>query len=274
MRLLLSGLAVSAGFYLALLLLVYLFQRQFLYYPDQARPGTSQITESHFELVPVGSAADSDLKSLWRPPARADAPVILFFHGNAGSIFNRIPIFQALADKGAGMLAVGYPGYGGNAGQPTEAALYAAAHSNYEWLVGQDIPQRRIVIVGESLGSGVATYLATESKAAGLILIAAYTGIDDMAQRQFPIFPARWLVRDRYRSIDRIAAIDMPLVWIHGTADELIPFAMGQSLFDRAAEPKMAIPVEGAGHNDLWANGTATVVRTAALKLVLENNRP
>ena len=109
---------------------------------------------------------------------------------------------------------------------------------------------------------------AVDNTAAGLILEAAYTGMDDMAQQQFPYLPARWLIKDRYRSRDRIADIDMPLSWIHGTADELIPFAMGQKLFDAAREPKTAHPIAGGRHNDLWTRGIAEIVRADAVRFV------
>lgn len=267
MRMLLGGVAISFGIYLVLLLLVYLFQRQFLYFPDQSVPSELHLSQMDFTEIVVRSDADNDLRSLWRAPKSKDGPVILFFHGNAGSHYQRVPIYQALAEQGAGVLAAGYPGYGGNPGSPSEQALSDAAVANYDWLIEHEIAPKRIVIVGESLGSGVATKLATQVDAAGLILLAAYTGMDDMAQRQFPIFPAKWLVKDRYRSLDQIDQINMPLSWIHGSKDELIPFAMGKRLFDAAKEPKFSHPIEDGGHNDLWALGATIIVRTEANRL-------
>ncbi|WP_343759345.1 alpha/beta hydrolase [Parasphingorhabdus litoris] len=202
--------------------------------------------------------------SLWRAPADQTKPVIIHFHGNAGSMASRLPIYQALAQDGAGVLAVGYPGYGGNPGKPSEEAFYAVAQANYDWLLAADYDPDRIVIAAQSLGTGVATWLASKNDAAGLILEAAYTGMDDMAQRQFPILPARLLIKDRYRSIDRIDQINMPLSWIHGTNDELIPFVMGQTLFDAAKGPKFAHPIKNGGHNDLWMRGIDILVRRDA----------
>ncbi|MFK7842290.1 MAG: alpha/beta hydrolase [Sphingorhabdus sp.] len=269
MRILLTGLAILIGLYLVLLFLVYVFQRQFLYFPDQSVPSENQLNQIGIASVLIGSGPDGDVRSLWQEAGTSGSPVILFLHGNAGSHYHRIPIYQALAEDGAAVLGVGYPGYGGNAGSPTQATLFQIAQDNYDWLIEQGIPPSQIVIVGESLGSGVATHLASQNRAAGLILAAAYTGMDEMAQRQFPIFPARWLIKDRYRSIDRISDIEMPLVWIHGTNDELIPFAMGQRLFDAAGAPKEAFAIEKGGHNDLWQKGADQIVREASRKILL-----
>lgn len=269
MRILLTGLALLIGLYLVLLLLVYVFQRQFLYFPDQSAPSENQLNQMGMASVLIRSGPDGDIRSLWQEPRTSESPVILFLHGNAGSHYHRIPIYQALADDGAAVLGVGYPGYGSNAGSPTQTALFQIAQENYDWLIQQGIQPNRIVIVGESLGSGVATHLASENGASGLILAAAYTGMDEMAQRQFPIFPARWLIKDSYRSVDRIASIDMPLIWIHGKDDELIPFAMGQRLFDAGSAPKEAFAVEKGGHNDLWQRNADKIVREASSKLVL-----
>lgn len=270
MRLIWAGLATFIGMYLILLLLIYVFQRQFLYFPDQSVPAAIAVKRMGVEAVVIRSGPDGELKSLWQEPKSPDSPVILMFHGNAGSHFHRIPIYRALAADGAAVLGAGYPGYGGNAGTPGETELFQAAQENYEWLIQRGIKPARIIIIGESLGSGVAAHLASRNDAAGLVIIAAQTGMDEMAQRQFPIFPARWLVKDRYRTIDRIGGIDMPLIWIHGTADQLIPFAMGQRLFDAAEVPKTAYPIKNAGHNDLWDRGIDQIIRDAAITLAAD----
>lgn len=274
MRTILAGLAISIGIYLVLLLLIYLFQRQFLYFPDQSVVSENYLDQMGVTAVVVRSGQDGDHRSLWIEPGAADAPVFLFLHGNAGSHYHRIPIFQALAQDGAAVLGVGYPGYGGNAGTPNEAQLYQAAQTNYDWLIRKNIKADRIVIVGESLGSGVAVHLASQNRAAGLILIAAHSGMDELAQQQFPIFPARWLVKDRYPSLDHIHRINMPLVWIHGTRDGLIPFAAGQRLFDAARDPKVAHPIRNAGHNDLWDQAIDRIIRKVSIGLTTRPSEP
>lgn len=272
MRMILTGLAISAGLYLVLLLLVYVFQRQFLYFPDQSVPAGSHLGKMGVTAVVVSSARDGELRSLWQPPKAPRSPVLLFFHGNAGSHFHRIPIFQALARDGAAVLGVGYPGYGGNAGTANETELYQAAQENYDWLIRKGFKSDRIILIGESLGSGVAAHLASKNDAAGLILIAAHSGMDQIAQRQFPLFPARWLLKDRYAILEDIDRVDMPLIWIHGTSDELIPFAAGRRLFDAGRDPKEAYPVPDGGHNDLWARGVDQIIREVSIRLTANAN--
>ncbi len=268
MRALLASLAISAGLYFAIVALAYSFQRDLLYFPSQTVLSEKQLEEADFEAVKIASKGAAELLSLWRPPADPTKPVVIHFHGNAGSLAVRLPIYQAMAQDGAGVLAVGYPGYGGNPGVPSEEAFYAAAQAHYDWLLVQGYGADRIVIAAQSLGTGVAIWLASRNEASGLILEAAYTGMDEMAQRQFPILPAKLLIKDRYRSIERIDQIDMPLIWIHGTNDELIPFAMGQRLFDAAKEPKIAQPIKNGGHNDLWMRGIDAMVRDGAQRFV------
>ncbi len=267
MRVVSTGIAICVGIYLLLLLLVYVFQRQLLYFPDQSVPPQSHLDTMGVTTVEVRSGLDAVLQSLWIAPKASDAPVLLFLHGNAGSHFDRIPVYQALAREGAAVLGVGYPGYGGNSRAPNEAELYEAAQINYDWLIQKGINSQQIIIIGESLGSGVAAHLASQNEAAGLIMIAAHSGIDEMAQRQFPVFPARWLVKDRYPSLEHIDHINMPLFWIHGTKDELIPFAVGQRLFDAAREPKAAFPIKNGGHNDLWSRGIDGIIRDISVRL-------
>lgn len=264
MRFFLVSLVVVAGLYLLLVALAYGFQRSLLYFPDQYVLSEKELGEVRFDTVDIVIEGSGELISLWRPPTDESKPVIVHFHGNGGSVAARLSIYQAMAQEGAGVLAVGYPGYGGNSGAPSEDTLYAAAQANYDWLIGEGYGADRIVIAAQSLGTGVATWLASRNEASGLILEAAYTGMDDMAQRQFSLLPAKLLIKDRYRSIDRIQKIDMPLSWIHGTNDDLIPFTMGQRLFDAAQEPKIAHPIRYGGHNDLWMRGIDALVRSDA----------
>jgi len=213
------GLAAICVFYLMVLALAYVFQRSLLYFPSQQRLSVQQVADIGFQTVEIEVPDVGGLESIWRVPSNRHYPVIIHFHGNGGSIADRFPIYHAMAKNGVGVLAAGYPGYGGNPGSPSEEAFYLSAQSQYDWIITQGYKPEQIVIVGQSLGTGVATWLAANNKAAGLILEAAYTGMDDMAQNQFPYLPAKLLIKDRYRSLDRIDQIDMPFSWIHGTDD-------------------------------------------------------
>ncbi|MEO9470443.1 alpha/beta hydrolase [Parasphingorhabdus sp.] len=269
-RIAVIALAGMGGLYLVLLLLIYSFQRNLMYFPDQAVSSDAVLSAAGFERISIDSDDFEPLVSLWQPPSAPEKPVILHFHGNAGSVFHRIPLYQQMAADGAGVLAVGYPGYGGNGGEISEGNFHQTARANYDWLIEHGIEPKRIIIAGQSIGSGSATRLAAEKDAAGMILEAPFTGTDDIAARQFPYFPVRLLMKDSFRNVDLIAGIDMPLVWIHGTADEVISFEIGQLLFDRAEQPKTAFPIKNGGHNDLWDRGIGKIIRDEAARLSRE----
>ncbi len=260
-----------AGLYLCMLGLVYVFQRNFMYMPDTQRFSPEEVELQGFEPVEIVSG-DVTLQSWWSAPADDSKPVIIHFHGNGGALAGRANMYRELASSGAGVLAVGYPGYGGNPGDIGEERFYQAARANYRWLRDQGFRGPDIVIAGQSVGTGPATYLAAKTNAAGLILEAPYTSMADMAARQMPVFPARWLVKDRYDSLSRIADIDMPLVWIHGERDGLIPVEMGQQLFDAASEPKCAYRIEKGGHNDLWILGIGRIIGEQAQSIKADKN--
>lgn len=156
--------------------------------------------------------------------------------------------------EGWGYAALSYRGFGGSEGTPGEAANVIDALAVYDWVVAQGISPDRIIIFGESLGCAIAVRVAADRDAAGLFLQAPFDSALALARTQMPALLPDLILRDRYLSIDYIAAIDMPLLWLHGTADQVIPVSHGQRLFDTAVQPKQAIIVESAGHNTLFAN--------------------
>ncbi|MEM1132316.1 MAG: alpha/beta hydrolase [Pseudomonadota bacterium] len=263
-----KGLLTILIAYMAFTLLIWSLQRQMLYYPEAELLSSEMLAQTGFASVAIPYDQDDTLTAYWKPASDSDQPVFLHLHGNAGNIAGRLPIYQILAEDGAAVLAVGYPGYGGNSGQPNEEAFYAAAEAHYSWLIAQGIAPQRIVIFGQSIGTGPAVWLAAQHQAAGLMLEAPYTGIDDIAAQRFPFLPARWLVKDRYRNIDRIGKIDMPLLWIHGRQDDLIPYSMGEELFAAAQAPKTAMTLDQAGHNDIWAFPIGAAIRREALNFI------
>ncbi len=260
------SLAVMLTLYCAAMLALWIFQRSFFYLPDQSQATPQQLQAAGFAEIAVEIPDIGPMTSYWRPPADPSMPVFLHLHGNAGNAARRLPLYQTLAEEGAGVLGVGYPGYGGNPGKPGEMPFFAASLAHYNWLIGRGITAGRIIIFGQSIGTGAATWLATENCAAALFLEAPFTGLDDVAARQLPYFPVGWLTADRFRSAERIGKINMPLLWIHGKQDDLIPFAMGARLFDIAKQPKRALSLDQAGHNDIWAYPIAPALRQQAAK--------
>jgi fermentation-respiration switch protein FrsA (DUF1100 family) len=192
------------------------------------------------------------------PPAPADsARWVLVLHGNAGNLATpgRPEHDRQLHDLGLGILAPDYRGYGESEGKPSEAGLYADARSAYEFLRDSlGIPPNRIVIYGHSLGSAVATHLATSVDAAGLILEGSFTSVADLGQEIYPWVPVRWLSRNRFDSKGHSGNLRMPLLMIHGRNDMTVPPAPGPAAVSAAPGPKTFLEVPG-GHDDAFETG-------------------
>jgi pimeloyl-ACP methyl ester carboxylesterase len=176
--------------------------------------------------------------------------VVAYFHGNGEDLADSMPMVSLLRSLGVGVLAVEYPGYGIAGGFPSEDGAYAAAESALAWLRSdRGIDSDRVILLGQSLGSGVASEMAKRGLGARLVLISPFTSIAAMARRIVPFFPAMF-VRHRFDTEEKAPAIDLPVLIIHGTQDEVVPFDMGERLarvFPRAR----FVPIAGAQHNDL-----------------------
>ncbi len=205
-------------------------------------------------------APDGTRLVLWVAPPDDGKPVIAYFHGNAGSVGHRAGRFKWMRDRGWGVVALAYRGSGGSEGGPSEMAFGIDARAVYDALpalIGQPVTGARIVLYGESLGSGVAVTLASERPVGGVILETPYAALDDLVQEMFPIVPVKALgmLHDPFRSIDRIERIHAPLLIMHGTWDAVIPFHQATRLFDAAADPKWYRWFERGRHYDLWRRG-------------------
>lgn len=244
--------ALALGGYLALTGVVFLMQRTLLYPAGSVVPELAKAGVDGLEAVTTPTADGLTLIHWYRPPATPEAPVVAVFHGNAGHMGDRVPKLGPLLDEGYGLFFASYRGYGGNPGKPTEADLIADSRGVLAWLEDQGIGAGRTVLYGESLGTGVAVALATESAVAGLILEAPYTSIAELSQHHYWYLPARWLILDPWDSLARIPQIGAPLLVVHGERDPTVPLRYGRRLFAAAPEPKEMLEIEGGGHVDLY----------------------
>jgi uncharacterized protein len=229
---------------------LFLFQRQLLYRPSKTRPGLGDLALLGVREVTLTTEDGLSLFSWYLPP-RAGRPVIAYFHGNGGHIGYRAERLRRFAGEGYGVLLAEYRGYAGNPGTPSEAGLYADAEAALGFLAVQQIAPSRLVLWGESLGSGIAVYLAVRREVAGVILEAAFASVAAAAQHRYPFAPAALLVRDRFDSHSRIGRITAPLLVLHGERDMIIPVKHGRALLDAATAPKEGWFAPGAGHQNL-----------------------
>jgi fermentation-respiration switch protein FrsA (DUF1100 family) len=240
-------------------------QRSLLFRPFFATDDPAQAGLPQAVRVATQTADGLRLTHWYAPPRDPGAPILVFFHGNAGHVAWMADKARPFLQAGMGVFLTGYRGYSGNPGSPSEAGLYADARSAIDWLAAH-AAGHPLALYGESLGSGVAVQMATERAVGAVVLEAPYTSIPDVAERRYPLVPVQLLARDRFDSKSKIAAIGAPLLVIHGELDTLVPPAQGRALFEAAKEPKAAAFIPEAGHNDLyaWGAGAKAVAFVAA----------
>jgi len=215
--------------YCAVMAFMAVNQRSFLYVPAPAWQAPADYGLPQAERREIRAADGTPLLGWWIAPKRADAPVYLYFHGNADGLNRRATRFGYLAQNGAGVLAISYRGYGGSGGHPKEADLLADAATIHAALAAE-FPASRIIAFGESLGTGVALHLASTRPVAGVLLDSPYLSILHRAQATYPWLPVAWLLTDTFRSDLWISGVNAPILILHGTADDLIPNADSERL--------------------------------------------
>ena len=200
-------------------------------------------------MMPVETTAADGISVIhWYAPPQPGQAVVVLFHGTGGNVTALEPWAEALRAHGCGVLLADYRGYSGNPGLPSEQGLYADARAALDWLAAQGFQDRRIVLLGWSLGTGVAVQMAVERHPAALVLLAPYTSVADVGAHRHPILPVSSLIRDRFDSIGKIAAIDAPVMIVAGDLDLIVPPDMGRRLFAAAREPKRALFLPQTGH--------------------------
>ncbi len=258
-RLFVAAAIVLVG-YAALCVSAYAFQRRLIYFPDARRVAPASVDLADFQALELASD-DQRIVAWWRPPPPG-AGVVLYLHGNGGHLADRAQRLRLLADAGFGVLAIDYRGYGGSTGAPTEAGLRQDALAAYDFVRTQ-APAAPIAVVGESLGSGVATRLATERPVVGLVFDSPFASMLRMVRHRAPFLPGGVLLLDRYDSEGRIAQANAPLLVLHCDGDVAIPIAEGRRLFAAARQPKTFVAVRGCGHVQTWNSETTPLIVTA-----------
>ncbi len=227
-----------------------------IYFPESAIRNTPAGGGMEYREIDFPTEDGETLKGWWIPAAGEEGgeagPVLLFFHGNAGNREHRLHNLLGLHKVGIPVFIFDYRGYGGSSGKPSEEGLLRDGAAAYDWLRGE-VGERPIVFFGRSLGGAVAANVALRRPAAGLILESTFSNIPEMARRVLPIPGIGLLVRSRFDTLAAVRKLTLPLVIIHGDADEMIPFSMGQALFETSGSTDRAFhAVPGGHHNDTY----------------------
>jgi len=239
---------LTAGYTLIVLLFV-VFQDRLLYIPGRHSGETPEKIRLDFESVTLTTVDGESLDGWWIPAERERA-VLLFCHGNAGTIADRLYSIRQYHNMGLSVFIFDYRGYGLSTGKPSEEGLYRDVEAAWDHLTGKRyIAASSIVVFGRSLGAAVATWIACKKQPGALILESAFTSVPDIASDLFPFLPVRTLARPRYDNVQIVSSLEVPKLFIHSVDDEIIPFTHGRHLFDVAAEPKAFCQISG-GHND------------------------
>ena len=259
MRVVLTLLGAAIALYAALAGGLYLYQRKLLFVPDRARPDLHAVGIAALQELTLETPDGLRLLAWWLPPAPG-RPVVVYFHGNAGHLGYRTTRLGLFHTAGFGVLYPEYRGYGGNPGEPTETGLLTDARTAMDFLAAQNIAPERIAIFGESLGTAVATRMASEHRIAALILESPFTSIADVAQSHYPYVPASRLLKDRFETAPFIQQVTAPILMMLGERDTIVPPAFTRRLYEVAPDPKQLWAAPEGHHSNLRDLGSFDVV--------------
>jgi fermentation-respiration switch protein FrsA (DUF1100 family) len=259
------------------LVTVFYFLQTALIFPGSWGQGSANanvIVPHDAELISLTTPDGQQIKALFGtalPAANASAanarrPTILYFYGNGMSLSACVNQFDAFRRLGVNVLIPEYLGYGLSSGKPSEQNCYATAMAAYDWLIHDPrVDPNKIIMGGWSLGGAVAIDLAARKPAAGLFACSAFTSMGDTGQRLYPYLPVKLLLKHRFMSIEKIPRIKCPTILAHGRDDTLVPFSMCGQLAKAAGGKVTQIPIDGAGHNDVWDVGYRQIFQQLTL---------
>ena len=225
--------------YFSIILFVYFYQRNLLYHPSENNYLNDKINFNYKEIF-IETDKDIKLKSWFINKDLKKFKTVVFFHGNAGNLLNRVYKLNELNKLEINILLSSWRSFSGNKGKPTEKNLYYDAKKIVKWIKMQGVESKDIILYGESLGTGVVTELASKNDFGGIILESPFTSIADAAKIYYPYLPVNFLLRDRYDSKSKIKNIKIPILIMHGKMDNIVPQKMGKELFEKANDPKLS----------------------------------
>ena len=223
--------------YVLVLFLLFLFQRNLMYHPEENNYFNDSL-EVEIQKVKIKTSDHINLLGWFHKKDLKQFKTIVYFHGNAGKLENRIHKLNHFKDMNVNFLIISWRGFSGNDGKPSEEGLYADGDGAIEWLKNIGLVEEDIIIYGESLGTGIAIEIAQNKNFAGLILETPFTSMVEAAKNFYPYIPVNLLLKDKYKNNEKIKNINIPVLIMHGEADQIVPFWMGKKIFEIANQPK------------------------------------
>ena len=253
-------LLMAVSGYVFLLIFLFFYQDRLLFLPNlPSRAVERSPSAVGLSYEPVDLLTDDNIHlDGWFVPAPENRGVILFCHGNAGNISHRFDSLLLFHRLGFSTLIFDYRGYGRSQGRPSEAGTYLDAEAAWRYLTRErSIAPKRIILFGRSLGAAVAVQQATVHTPGALIVESCFTSVPDMAAKLYPFLPARWLSRLDYNAQEQLQRVSCPVLVVHSTDDEIIPFRHGRALYAVANEPKQFLELKGDHNNGFLLAGQA-----------------
>ena len=223
--------------YFLVLVFLYFYQRNLLYHPNENNYSGDKISVD-IEKVKIQTADNIELLGWYHEKNLKDYKTLVYFHGNAGSLENRIHKLNHFQDMNINFLIIAWRGFNGNKGKPSERGLYLDGKSTIDWLIKKGVNEENIILYGESLGTGVATHLAQNKNYAGVILETPFTSMVDAAKNFYPYIPVNLLLKDKFENFKKVKNINIPILVMHGEIDQIVPFSMGKKIYEIANNPK------------------------------------
>jgi len=223
--------------YSSLLVILFIFQRNLMYHPQENNYFGDKL-EVKIEKVNITTIDNITLLGWFHKKDLNKFKTIIYFHGNAGTLDNRIHKLNHFKDMDVNFLIIAWRGFSGNQGSPSEKGLYIDGQSAINWALKQGVIEEDIILYGESLGTGIATELAQHKNFAGVILETPFTSMINAAKNFYPYIPVNLLLKDRFENFKKIKNINSPVLIMHGEQDTIVPFTMGKTIYQLANEPK------------------------------------
>ena len=223
--------------YVSVLVILFIFQRNLMYHPSENNYFGDKL-KVNIEKVTIKTPDNLSLLAWFHKKDLNKFKTIVYFHGNAGTLENRIHKLNHFKDMDVNFLIIAWRGFNSNKGKPTEEGLYIDGLSAVNWIVDQGVKEKDIILYGESLGTGIATEIAQNKNFAGVILETPFTSMINAAKEFYPYIPVNLLIKDRFENFKKIKNINSPILIMHGEKDTIVPFKMGEKMYQLANEPK------------------------------------